>query len=233
MPVRAAEAVGRHAGGLLDSLNVAHTSVRFEPFETIFAQGDHSSSVLYIERGRVRLSVCPPGGRTSMVAMLRAGAFFGEGALAGQRRRRSTAESVTSCSIAIVKTTEMRRRLLEEPALSDRFRSHLLARNVRIEQDVVDQIFNGCDKRLARVLLLLVHFEEHPSERYPLPRISRDLLAEMSGITASKVGALMHRFRRLGFLERNSDRRGGVQVHRSMLNVVLQGDAANREGPRS
>ena len=154
------------------------------------------------------------------MANLSAGAFFGEGALAGQRRRRSTAESVTSCTIAIVKTTEMRRRLLEEPALSDRLRSHLLERNIRIEQDVVDQI---CEKRLARVLLLLTHFDEHPSERYPLPRISRDLLAEMSGITASKVGALMNQFWKLGFLERSSARRGGFHVHRSMLSVVLQG----------
>jgi CRP/FNR family cyclic AMP-dependent transcriptional regulator len=223
MPARTAHAVGRRGGELLDSLHVAHTSAQFEPFETIFTQGERCSSVLYIEKGRVRLSVRRPGGRTSMVATLRAGAFLGEGALAGQRRRRSTAESLTNCTIAIVKTTEMRRRLLEEPALSDWFRSHLLARNVRIEQDVVDQIFNSCEKRLARMLLLLTHFDQYPSERYLLPRISRDLLAEMSGITAAKVGALMNRFWRMGFLERNSDRRGRVHVHRSMLSVVLQG----------
>jgi CRP/FNR family transcriptional regulator, cyclic AMP receptor protein len=223
MPTRTAQAAGRRSGRLLDSMHVANTSVRFQPTETIFAQHDRCSSVLYIEKGRVRLSVRSPEGRTSVVAMLHAGAFFGEGALAGQRRRRSTAESLTSCTIAIVKTAEMRRRLLEEPALSDWFRSYLLARNVRIEQDVVDQIFNGCEKRLARILLLLAHFDEHRSERYPLPRISRDLLAEMSGITASKVGALMKHFRKLGFLERHSDRHRSVHVHRSMLSVVLQG----------
>jgi CRP-like cAMP-binding protein len=158
-----------------------------------------------------------------VVATLHAGAFFGEGALAGRRRRRSTAEPLTRCTIAIVKTAEMRRRLFEDPALSDRFRSYLLARNVRIEQDVVEQIFDGCENRLARVLLLLAHCDEHRSERYVLPKVSRDLLAEMSGITASKVGTLMNHFRKLGFLERSSDRHGGVHVHRSMLNVVLQG----------
>jgi len=175
---------------------------------------------MYIEKGRVRLSVRSPGGKSSEVAMLHSGAFFGEGSLAGQRRRKSTAETMTTCTIAVVKTAEMRRRLLEEPALSDWFRSYLLARNVRIEQDLVEQVFNGCEKRLARVLLLLAHFDEHRSTHYPLPKISRNLLAEMSGTTRSKVDSLMNNFRKLGFLERS---RGDIQVHPSMLSVVLQG----------
>jgi CRP-like cAMP-binding protein len=207
---------------MLDSLHVAKTSVRFEPFETIFTQGDRCSAVMYLVRGRVRLSVVSPGGKTSVVATLHAGAFFGEGALAGQRRRKSTAEPMTSCTIAIVKTAEMRRRLLEQPVLSDWFRSHMLLRNVRIEQDLVDQVFNGCEKRLARALLLLSRFDEYKSTRYALPKISRNLLAEMSGTTRAKVDSLMNNFRKLGFLERHSERNGGVQIHRSMLSVVLQ-----------
>jgi CRP-like cAMP-binding protein len=214
---------GRQGRKLLDSLHVAKTSIRLEPFETIFAQGDRGTEVIYIEKGRVRVSVRAPGGKTSLVAMLRAGAFLGEGSLAGQRHRRSTAETLTRCTIAVVKTAEMRRQLHAEPALSDWFRSYLLARNVRIEQDLVEQVFNGCEKRLARVLLLLAHADEHTAVRYALPKISRNLLAQMSGTTRSKVDTLMNNFRKLGFLERNSERHGGLQIHRSMLSVVLQG----------
>ena len=222
MTTKNTHVAGRNGGRLLDSLHVAKTRVRFEPFDTIFAQGDRCSAVMYIERGRVRLSVVSPGGKTSVVAMLHAGAFLGEGALAGQRHRKSTAEAMTGCTIAIVKTAEMRRRLLEEPALSDWFRSHMLARNVRIEQDLVDLFFNGCEKRLARALLLLAHVDEHRSARYALPKISRNLLADMCGTTRSRVDSLMNNFRKLGFIERHSERNGGLQIHRSMLSVVLQ-----------
>jgi CRP-like cAMP-binding protein len=214
---------GRKGARLLDSLQVTKTTLRLEPFETIFAQGDRCPEVMYIERGRVRLSVRSPGGHISLVAMLHSGAFLGEGSLAGQRRRKSTAETMTMCTITVVKTAEMRRQLLAEPALSDWFRSYLLERNVRIEQDLVEQVLNGCEKRLARVLLLLAHVDEYTAVRYALPKISRNLLAEMSGTTRSKVDALMNNFRKLGFLEGNSERQGGLQIHRSMLSVVLQG----------
>ena len=212
----------RNGGRLLDSLHVAKTSVRFEPFKTIFAQGDRCAAVMYITKGRVRLSVVSPGGKVAVVAVLRAGAFFGEGALAGQRCRKLTAETMTGCTIAVVKTAEMRRRLHEESALSDWFRSHMLARNVRIEADLVAQLFNSSEKRLARALLLLARVDEHQSPRYALPKISRNLLAQMSGTTRSRVDLLMNNFRKLGFLERHSERDGGVQIHRSMLSVVLQ-----------
>src|SRR5688572_4859099 len=135
----------------LDVLNVTNTSVRYRPHETVFAQGDRSASVMYIQKGRVKLSVTSHSGREAVVAILHAGAFFGEGVLAGQQRRRSTAETMTAASIAMVKTAEMRRRLHEEKALSDSFRSHLLARNIRIEADLVGEVFNRCEKRLARV----------------------------------------------------------------------------------
>ena len=157
-----------------------------------------------------------------MVGILKAGAFFGEGALAGQRRRRATAETTTGSTITIVKTGEMRRRMHEDVVLSDWFRSHLLARNNRIEADLVDQLFSSQRKRLARALLLLAHFDEHQSPRHGLPTISRNLLAEMIGATRSRVDVLMNRFRKLGFLERHREQDGGLQVHCSMLSVVLR-----------
>jgi CRP-like cAMP-binding protein len=222
MMKKTTQLAGRRGGRMLHALHVAKTSVQFQPHETIFAQGDRCSAVMYIEKGRVRLSVVSPGGKTSVVATLHAGAFFGEGALAGQRRRKFSAEPITHCTIAIVKTAEMRKRLQEQPGLSDWFRSHMLLRNVRIEQDLVAHVFNGCEKRLARALLLLSRYDEYKSTRYMLPKISRDLLAEMSGTTRAKVDALMNNFRKLGFLERHTKRNGGVQIHRSMLSVVLQ-----------
>ena len=140
----------------------------------------------------------------------------------GQRRRKATAKTMTGSTIGVVKIAEMRRRLREESALSDWFRSHLLARNNQIEADLVDQLFNRCEKRLARALLLLAHFDKHGAPRYALPTISRNLLAEMIGTTRPKVDVLMNKFRKLGFLERHSDRNGGLHVHCSMLNVLLQ-----------
>ena len=211
----------RRDEGLLQMRTVASTSVRFEPAQKIFAQGDRSATVMYIERGRVKLSVASPNGRSTVVAVLHAGELFGEGALAGQRFRRSTAEAVTGTTIAVVKTAEMRERLHAEPALSDWFRLQMLARNSRIERDLVANVFNGCESRLARALLLLAGADERRSLRYPMPKISRDLLAEMTEMTRSRVDVLMNKFRKRGFLERHSERNGGLQVHRSMLNVVL------------
>lgn len=217
--MRAAE---RTTGGLLDVLHVANTTVQFKPFESVFAQGDACGAVMYIEKGRVKLTVRSRGGREAVVGILTAGSFFGEGALAGQRRRRTTARTMTGSTIGVVKTAEMRRRLHDQPALSDWFRLHLLSRNNAIEAELVERVFNGCEKRLARALLLLAHFDEHEAARYPLPVISRNLLAEVIGTTRSKVDVLMNAFRKLGFLERHSVRDGGLHVHCSMLNVVLQ-----------
>ena len=215
-----------HRGGkLLESLVAARTMVRFDATQTIFAQGDRCATVMYIARGRVRLSVAAPSGRTAVVAVLGAGAFFGEGALAGQRLRRSTAVALIDTTIVVVKTAEMRRRLHAERALSDWFRSHMLARNNCLEEEFVDDAADGSnrgERRLARALLLLTHADERRSLRYPLPRISRDLLAEMTDLPRSRVDVLMNEFRKHGFLERHSERKGGLQVHRSLLNLVLQ-----------
>ena len=202
-------------------MHVANTSVRFKPFETVFAQGDSCASVMYIQTGRVTLTTTSRQGRAALVGTLAAGAFFGQGALAGQRRRRATAQTTTGSTIGIVKTGEMRRCLHEETAFADWFRSHLLATNIRIEADLVDQLFNRSEKRLARALLLLAHFDEHQSLRHALPTISRDVLAEMTGTSRSRVDVLMNKFRKLGFLERHRERDGGLQVHCSMLSVVL------------
>jgi CRP-like cAMP-binding protein len=210
-----------NAGGRRDVLHVAHTSVGYRPCETVFAQGDRCAAVMYIRKGRVKLTVTSRAGREAVVATLRAGAFFGEGALAGQRRRTCTAETVTASTIAMVKTPEMRRGLQQDVALADRFRSQMLARNIRTEADLIGQLFNRCEKRLARMLLLLAHFDEHQLPRAALPLISRTLLAEVIGTPRWKVDLLMNNFRKLGFLERHSERDGGVQVHRSMLSVVL------------
>jgi CRP/FNR family cyclic AMP-dependent transcriptional regulator len=213
----------RKEPGLLASFHVARTTAAFKPSATIFAQGDPCAGVMYIEKGRVRLSVKSPEGRIATVLVLRAGAVFGEGALAGQRRRRASAEAMTACTIATVSTVEMRRRLRREVALSHWFRTQILARNARIEADIVNHVFNRSEKRLARALLVLAGFDEHQSPRQALPIISRDLLAEMSGVTRARVDRLMNSFRKQGFLETEAGRNGAVHVHRSMLTVLLQG----------
>lgn len=202
--------------------HVATTKVEYRPSETIFTQGDRCAAVMYIQKGRVSLTVTAGDGREAIVGVLRAGAFFGEGALAGQRRRRATAKTMIASTIAVVKTAEMRRGLHEGAALSDWFRGHMLGRNARIEEDLVGQVFNRLEKRLARTLLLLANFDGHRQERAPLPIVSRDLLAELLGTSRSNIDMLMNRFRKLGFLERRSGRDGGVHVHRSMLSVVLE-----------
>ena len=213
MAARTARRLDRH---------VVNTNVEYRPSETIFVQGDRCAAVMYIKRGRVSLTVTSNDGREAVITVLRAGAFFGEGALAGQRRRRATATTLTASTIAVVKTSEMRRGLTQETALSDWFRAYMLERNTRIEADLVGQLFNRLEKRLARMLLLFANFDAHVQVRAPLPTISRDLLAELLGTTRSHVDVLMNRFRKLGFLERHSERDGGLQVHRTMLGVVLQ-----------
>lgn len=212
----------REGRTLLESLNVATTTATFEPSTTIFAQGDRCTGMMYLEKGRVRLSVVSPQGRAAVLSVLHAGALFGEGVLAGQRHRRSTADAVTACTIISIKASEMRHRLQSDPALADWLRSQMLARNARIEADIVHRLFNGSEKRLAGALLLLASFDEHQLPRHALPIISRNLLAEMSGTSQATVDRLMNSFRKRGFLERQTLRSGGLQIHRSMMSVVLQ-----------
>jgi CRP-like cAMP-binding protein len=190
--------------------------------ERIFSQGDPGDKVIYIQDGTVKLSVVSPTGKEAVVAVLKNGDFFGEGCLTAQPLRMGTATAMGPTTVMEVKKQRMAKLLHEQPALSDLFIAHMLERNIRIEEDLIDQLFNSSEKRLARTLLLLAHFDEHQLTRHALPTISRDLLAEIIGTSRAKVDVLMNKFRKLGFLERHNEREGGLQVHCSMLSAVLQ-----------
>jgi CRP-like cAMP-binding protein len=192
--------------------------VEYQSGQRVFGQGDAATSVMYIDAGRVRLSVVSPGGKEAVVAVLDAGMFFGEGCLAGQPLRIATATAMAKCSVLVVAKAEMAKRLHERPAFSDRFLAHMLTRNIRIEEDLVDQLFNSSEKRLARTLLLLSRYGDQSRSLHVLPKLSQELLAEMVGTTRSRVNFFMNKFRRLGFIEYNGD---GLTIHGSLLSVVL------------
>jgi CRP/FNR family transcriptional regulator, cyclic AMP receptor protein len=189
----------------------------------IFAQGDAANAVLYLQQGRVKLSVVSQSGKEAVVAVLVSGDFFGEGALAGQPVRLATATAMTASRILVVPKRQMIRVLHQQHALSDRFIAHMLARNTRLEEDLVDQLFNASEKRLARTLLLLARYGKPDGPRDVLPKISQEVLAEMVGTTRSRVNFFMNKFRRLGFIEYN----GGLRVHRALLSVVLHDVASS------
>ncbi len=220
MPIKSSRVAPRRGRGLF-ALDVAHTSTAFEADETIFAQGDRGGGVMYVERGNVRLTVRSRHGKKAVVAILGSGALFGEGVMSGQRRRTSTAESVAGSQIGMVKTADMRRRLQDGSAVSDWFRTQVLETNIRMEESLIREVLNHCERRLARALLLLAHFDEHQAISAPLPTISRDLLAEMVEAPRPQVDLFMNKFRKLGFLIHTGGRDGGLRVHRSMLSVVL------------
>ncbi len=184
----------------------------------IFAQGDIALSVMYIERGSVRLSVVSPSGKEAVVAVLGPRTFFGEGCLAGQLARMATATAMTNCTVLVVDQAEMIRQLHERPAFSDRFLLHMLARNIRVEEDLVDQLFNSSEKRLARTLLLLARYGDPQPATVALPKLSQELLAEMVGTTRSRVNFFMNKFRKLGFIDYDG---AGLKVHGSLLSIVL------------
>jgi CRP-like cAMP-binding protein len=185
--------------------------------QTIFTQGDGADAVFYIQTGKVRLTVVSKVGKEATIGILTEGDFFGEGALAGQLVRMGSAAAMTDCDLLRVNKKAMMEALHREHAFSDMFVAYLLARNIRYEQDLVDQLFNSSEKRLARVLLLLAHFGKEGVPETVIPRISQEMLAEMIGTTRSRVSFFMNRFRKLGFIHYN----GGLQVHSSLLNVVL------------
>lgn len=183
----------------------------------VFAQGDAADSVFYIQRGRVKLAIVSPRGKEAVIAIMGAGFFFGEGCLAGQPVRMATAVALAECSIIQVKKDVMIRVLHEEPEFSELFIAHLLTRNIRIEEDLIDQLFNSSEKRLARILLLLANFGKDARPEEVIPSISQETLAEMIGTTRSRVSFFLNKFRKLGFIEYN----GGMHVHTSLLNVIL------------
>jgi CRP-like cAMP-binding protein len=193
------------------------TLLQIRKRQLIFSQGDAADAVFYLQEGRVRLSVVSQQGKEAVIAMLEPGSFLGEGCLAGQLVCMATATAVESSTLVRIDRQAMTRVLHEEPAFSELFLGYLLSRNIRIQEDLVDQLFNSSEKRLARVLLLMAHFGKEGKSVALIPKVSQEVLAEMVGTTRSRVSFFMNRFRKLGFLEYN----GGVHVHSSLLNIVL------------
>ena len=191
--------------------------VEFRKQQTVFAQGDPADAVFYILKGKIKLTVLSRQGKEAVIALLEKGNFFGEGCLAGQRLRMATATAATDGSIVRLEKMAVIDLLREEPTFSELFMSYVLSRNVRIEADLVDQLFNSSEKRLARILLLLAHVGKEPEAEIVVPTISQETLAGMVGTTRARVSVFMNKFRKLGFIEYN----GGLRVHSSLLNVVL------------
>jgi len=192
--------------------------VEYQPSAIIFSQGDAATSVMYVEQGTVQVSVISHAGKEAVVAVLEAAHFFGEGCLAGQAQRMASATAMTASTIVVVDRQEMVRQLHARPAFADRFLTHMLTRNIRIEEDLIDQLFNSSEKRLARTLLLLARYGEPEASHRTLPRVSQETLAEMVGTTRPRVNFFMNKFRKLGFIEYN----GGLKVYNSLLSVVLR-----------
>lgn len=190
----------------------------YAPDAVIFAQGDPSPTVLYVAKGMVRLSVVSHRGKEAVIAMVEVGQFFGEGCLAGQTRRMATATAASACTIVSIDKPEMVRQLHQKPAFADRFLRHMLTRNIRIEEDLIDQLFNSSERRLARTLLLLARYGEPDASHRTLPRVSQETLAEMVGTTRSRVNFFMNKFRKLGFIEYNGD----LKINNSLLSVILR-----------
>jgi CRP/FNR family transcriptional regulator, cyclic AMP receptor protein len=208
---------GFDADAFLRSAGAGKTIVTFQPSDVIFSQGEASDSILYIQEGSVKLSVQSHAGKEAVVAMLGPGDFFGERALAGHPVRLEAATAMTATTVLIVPKQQMIRLLHDQHALSDRFIAYMLARNSRIEADLVDQLFNSSEKRLARTLLLLARYGKPDQTHRVLPRISQETLAEMIGTTRSRVNFFMNKFKKLGFIDYN----GGLKVNHSLLTVIV------------
>jgi CRP-like cAMP-binding protein len=205
----------------LATIGVGRKLVPVPERQTVFTQGDGADAVFYIQKGRVRLTVVSKVGKEATIGILAEGNFFGEGALAGQVQRMGSAMAMTDCELLRIEKKAMMDALHREHALSDMFVAYLLARNIRYEEDLVDQLFNSSEKRLARVLLLLAHFGKEGIPETVIPKISQETLAEMVGTTRSRVSFFMNRFRKLGFIHYAGGAEGALQVHSSLLNVVL------------
>ena len=187
----------------------------------VFLQGDPADAIFYIQKGKIKLTVVSQQGKEAVVAILGAGDFFGEGCLAGQTLRMASATSMSDCSIMRLEKAGVIRLLHDQPAFSELLLHHLLSRNIRIEEDLVDQLFNSSEKRLARVLLLLANFGKEGKPEPVIPKISQETLAEIVGTTRSRVSFFMNRFRKLGFIQYDGQITGGLEVHSSLLNVIL------------
>jgi CRP/FNR family cyclic AMP-dependent transcriptional regulator len=205
----------------LATIGVGRKVVPVPKKQIVFSQGDEANAVFYIQKGSVRLTVVSQTGKEATIGILGEGNFFGEGALAGQVLRMGSAVAIADCELLRVEKKAMMEALHREHTFSDMFVAYLLARNIRYEEDLVDQLFNSSEKRLARVLLLLAHFGKEGIPEAVVPKISQETLAEMVGTTRSRVSFFMNRFRKLGFIHYAGGVQGGLQVHSSLLNVVL------------
>jgi CRP/FNR family transcriptional regulator, cyclic AMP receptor protein len=206
-----------NAQAFLDSAGIARRVKAFKRADIVYSQGDAAKSVLYLQEGGVKLSVVSEVGKEAVVAILGPGDFFGEGCLAGQSIRMGTATAITPSTVLVIDKSEMFKVLHEQHELSDRFITFMLARNIRIEEDLIDQLFNSSEKRLARTLLLLARYGKEDQPHGLVPKVSQETLAEMVGTTRSRVNFFMNKFRKLGFIKYN----GGLQINTSLLSVVL------------
>jgi CRP/FNR family cyclic AMP-dependent transcriptional regulator len=203
----------------LAKIGDGRTISKYRKDQVVFSQGDTADAVFYIQRGKVKLTVVSEQGKEAVVAILGADEFCGEGCLAGQSRRIATVTAMTECTVMRLQKTSIIGVLHDEPAFSEVFISHLLTRTIRVEADLVDQLFNSSEKRLARLLLLLANFGKDSKPEPIIAKISQETLAEMVGTTRSRVSFFMNKFRRLGFVDYNG---GGLEVHSSLLNVILR-----------
>jgi CRP/FNR family cyclic AMP-dependent transcriptional regulator len=194
-----------------------HTIAEFRKEQTLFSQGEPADAIFYILKGRIKLTVLSRQGKEAVIAMLGSDDFFGEGSLADQRLRMATATTMTDGSMVRIEKKAMMRLLHNQAAFSEQFTTYLLSRNIRIEEDLVDQLFNSSEKRLARILLLLGRIGKGGDAEIVVPKISQETLAEMIGTTRARVSFFMNRFRQLGFIEYN----GGLRVHSSLLDIIL------------
>ena len=201
----------------LDSAGVAKKVRLFKKAEIIFSQGTQASSVMYIQEGGVKITALSAGGKEAIIATLGPGDFFGEGCLAGQRVRMGNATALTPSTVLVIDKKEMLNVLHEQHALSDLFINFVLTRNIRVEEDLIDQLFNSTEKRLARTLLLLARYGKEDQPQTALPKVSQETLAEMIGTTRTRVNLFMNKFRNLGFIKYN----GGIHIDASLLSVVL------------
>jgi CRP/FNR family cyclic AMP-dependent transcriptional regulator len=201
----------------VNSVGGARKVKEFKKAEVVYCQGDPAKSVMYIQEGGVKLSVLSEAGKEAVVGILEAGDFFGEGCLAGQSVRIGRAVAITPSTVLVIEKDEMLKVLAEQHALSDRFLTFILERNIRIEQDLIDQLFNSSEKRLARTLLLLARYGKEDRPQRLLPKISQETLAEMIGTTRPRVNYFMNKFRKMGFIKYN----GGLQINASLLSVVI------------
>jgi CRP/FNR family cyclic AMP-dependent transcriptional regulator len=203
----------------LSKIGSGQTVQHYRKKQVMYAQGDPANAVFYVEKGRVKLTVVSPRGKSAVVAMVGPGEFLGEGCLAGQPLRTASAAAMTETTLVRIERRTMIAALHGPSALTELFLAHLLSRTARMEEDLVDQLFNSSEKRLARVLLLLAHFGKEGKAEPVIPKISQETLAEMIGTTRSRVSGFMNKFRKLGFIEYN----GGLHVHSSLMNLLLPG----------